>query len=93
MRPYVFHARGGAKVTVADGGISFSPTVRDLTFKKQHWLRADIAAVSVQPLPRRRCEVALMHQDGAIRRFTNVPAAAAEVESAFAVRGYRNGSS
>lgn len=88
MKSYIFRAKGGARVIVADEGLSFSPVVRDLTFRRLNWPRADIAAVSVQPLPRRRCEVAVTHRDGSMRRFSDVHAAAAEVESAFAVRGY-----
>ena len=69
--------------------MSFSPAVRDRTFHRLSWDLADIAAMSVQPLAGRRCEVAVTHRDGTLRRFTDVHAAPGEVESAFAVRGYR----
>ena len=88
MMAYTFSAQGGGRVTVTDDAILMSPMLKDLTFKRIRWNRADVAAVSVQPLPRNRCEVAVTRRDGTMRRYRQVRAAAAEVESAFAVRGY-----
>jgi hypothetical protein len=88
MMAYTFHAGGGGRVTIRDDAIVFSPMVRDFTLKQIRWDRAEIAAVSVQPLPRNHCEVAVTRRDGTLRRYRQVRAAAAEVGSAFAVRGY-----
>ena len=88
MRAYTFYAQGGGRVIIRDDAIVFSPMVRDFTWKRIRWDRAEVAAVSVQPLPRNRCEVAVTRWDGTMRRYRRVRAAAAEVRSAFAVRGY-----
>jgi len=88
MKPYTFRALGGGRVTIRDDAIVMSPVLKDLTFKRIRWARDEVAAVSVQPLPRKRCEVSVTRRDGTMRRYRGIPAAAAEVESAFAVRGY-----
>jgi hypothetical protein len=86
MRAYTFYAAGGGRVTITDEAILMSP----MLFKQIRWARADVAAVSVQPLPRNRCEVAVTRRDGMMRKYRQVRAAAAEVQSAFVVRGYGN---
>ena len=89
MKPYTFRSASDGRVTISDDAILMSPVLlKDFTYKRTRWARDEVAAVSVQPLPRRRCEVAVTRRDGTMRRYRGVKAAAAEVESAFAVRGY-----
>ena len=88
MKPYTFRALGGGRVTIQDDAIVMSPVLKNLTFKRIRWARAEVAAVPVQPLPRKRCEVSVTRRDGTMRRYRGIPAAAAEVELAFVVRGY-----
>lgn len=90
MKPYTFRAGGLAVVTIRDDGVMLPPAFSDWTLKRVRWDRADVAAVSVEPHPRRNraCEVAITRRDGKLRRYRRVQAAAAEVASAFGVRGY-----
>lgn len=90
MKPYKFQFAGTRHASIGDDGITFSSSVKDWSLRKQRWAREDILAVSVQAGARqtRLCEVAVTHQDGSVRRFPRIPRPAAEVTSAFSVRGY-----
>ena len=88
MKPYTFLFRNG-KVIVAEECLSFSPALRDRTLRRLHWSRADIVAIAVQPLPKKRCDVEVRRQDGEIRRFQDIDVTAAEMEEEFTMHGYR----
>ena len=88
MKPYTFLFRNG-KVIVAEEALSFSPALRDRTLRRLHWSRADIVAIAVQPLPKKRCDVVVRRQDGGIRRFQDIDVTAAEMEEEFTMHGYR----
>lgn len=88
MKPYMFRFRYG-KVIVAEEGLSFSPELRDWTLRRQHWPRADIVAIAVHPLPKKRCDVAVTRRGGEIRKFQDIDVTAAELEEEFTVHGYR----
>ena len=89
MKPYTFRSASGGRVTISDDAVLMSPVLlKHFTFKRIRWAREEVAEVSVRPLPRNRCEVTVTRRDGTMRRYGQVQAAAAEVESAFAARGY-----
>lgn len=93
MKPK-FQFGGARHASVGADEITFSPSMKDMTLRKQQLARAEILGVSVQEAAKqtRRCEVAVFHRDGSVRRFPNVIRPAAEVESAFRLRGYPDGS-
>jgi hypothetical protein len=89
MKPCTFRSASGGRVTISGDAVLMSPVLlKDFTFKRIRWARDEVSAVSVQPLPRNRCELTVTRRDGMMRRYGQVQATAAEVESAFAVRGY-----
>jgi hypothetical protein len=90
MLPYRFRFGGTRHVAIDDEGVTFSPSVRNMTLRKLRWSKGDIVAVSVQQASRngRACEVTLFRRDGTVQRFRDAGASAAEVTTAFAVRGY-----
>jgi hypothetical protein len=94
MKPYKFQFGGARHASVGDDEITFSPSVKDMSLRKQRLPRDEILGVSVQEEARqtRRCEVAVFQRDGSVRRFPDVMRPAAEVESAFRLRGYPDGS-
>jgi hypothetical protein len=91
LKPYTFLASGNQRVNVGDDEVTFRPILADKSLRRQHWAKTEILAVSVGPsgAKRRRCEVSLTRADGTVRRFREVMGDAAEVATAFDLRGYK----
>jgi hypothetical protein len=97
MKTYVFSTWGGrrrdskiATVTVSTEAVIFS-RISIFRSRRQYrkYPKQAVAAVSVQPGPRGGCQVTLTGRDGSILlRTDHVKLPAAEVSTAFGIRGY-----